>query len=202
MWGEGERRMPRKALACPHCDRRFALPAHLGRHMKTIHAAGGGAAAARPTGKRMQRRGRRAGSRTTFTAGDAMAPLIQSVQSARAEIDAQRTQLTSQIEALDRVLSSLGGQPSSAATARASAAARKAPRRGGRTQRGAAILGILQALDRGGPLKPAQVAEMSGVKPTTVSTTLDTLRKKSLAGRNAAGWSLTRAGRAELSKRQ
>jgi hypothetical protein len=135
-------------------------------------------------------------------AGDAMAPLIQSVQSARAEIDAQRTQLTSQIEALDRVLSSLGGQPSSAATARASAAARKAPRRGGRTQRGAAILGILQALDRGGPLKPAQVAEMSGVKPTTVSTTLDTLRKKSLAGRNAAGWSLTRAGRAELSKRQ
>jgi len=29
-----------KALACPHCDRRFAKPLHLGRHMSVAHKNG------------------------------------------------------------------------------------------------------------------------------------------------------------------
>lgn len=28
---------PERTLSCPRCDRRFALPMHLGRHMQTIH---------------------------------------------------------------------------------------------------------------------------------------------------------------------
>jgi hypothetical protein len=29
-----------KALACPHCDRRFARPLHLGRHLSATHSRG------------------------------------------------------------------------------------------------------------------------------------------------------------------
>lgn len=36
-----KQRMARKKLECPECDRKFALPAHLGRHMNSIHGAGG-----------------------------------------------------------------------------------------------------------------------------------------------------------------
>jgi hypothetical protein len=72
-----------KSLKCPHCDRRFAQPLHLGRHMSTTHkgaaakpatsterpaatTATSGKSTATPTTKR--RRGKRRGNRRATAA--------------------------------------------------------------------------------------------------------------------------------------
>ena len=69
-----------KSLVCRYCQRTFALPLHLGRHMSVMHkvksastppphsAAGGEHPAARPTRKSRRRAaGRRARGRSTST---------------------------------------------------------------------------------------------------------------------------------------
>jgi hypothetical protein len=59
----------RKSLACPHCDRRFAHPLHLGRHVSAMHRNDASRPSARkvapmkerPVRSRLAKRGRRAG---------------------------------------------------------------------------------------------------------------------------------------------
>jgi hypothetical protein len=85
----------------------------------------------------------------------------------------------------------------------AAAAARGAPSGGGRRgRRGSGLLAILRTLNDKGPIKPVMVAQLSGVRPTTVSNALSTLKNKRLTARSDRGWTLTPAGKAELAKRE
>ena len=70
-------RPARKALKCPHCERTFAQPLHLGRHLSTTHkgsaakaTAGGGATSTKSqttAAKKRSRTKRRATRRATAT---------------------------------------------------------------------------------------------------------------------------------------
>lgn len=53
----------------------------------------------------------------------------------------------------------------------------------------------------GGPLKPAGLAQRTGIKTTIVSVALNGLKKKKLTVRGSTGRSLTAAGRADLARR-
>lgn len=87
--------------------------------------------------------------------------------------------------------------------ARKPAAARSAPSGGRRKgKRGSGLLAILRTLNDKGPIKPVMVAQLSGVRPTTVSNALSTLKNKRLTARSDRGWTLTPAGKAELVKRE
>ncbi len=88
---------------CSKCDRRFAMAAHLGRHMSTMHGG-----KRKPQGKR-GRPGRPAG-RPSGGRLDGQG-LLSAIQAARA-------QLIAQLEALDQALATLGGAARPTATAR------------------------------------------------------------------------------------
>jgi hypothetical protein len=164
--------------------------------MKSMHGGGAGRAAAGAGAAARRGPGRP-------PASAALSPAVRTLQDTLGLMLAEREQLNSQVEALDQVLGVLGA--SSGGNSRTGRAGMTAGRgRGGRrrARRGTAILGILRALDQQGPLKPARVAELSGVKPTTVSTALDNLRRKKHASRGSAGWALTAGGRADLAARE
>src|SRR5215470_6966695 len=180
--------MPRKIIACPKCGRRFKMAAHLGRHMTTMHGAG---RAKRGIGQAVTAIGH------GITEG--MHGLIDRLHAMRNSIAKQRDHLAHQLEAIGRAIAELGEKPGP--TARRHVASRAVSRRHGRAARGTVILAILRTLDEHGPIKPAKVAQRSGAKPTSTSVALDKLKKKKLAVRSDKGWSLTAAGRGELTRR-
>ena len=78
----------------------------------------------------------------------------------------ERTRLTTQFDAIGEALAALGHRADGGASA-------SRPAAGGRAKREAVTLAILEALKTMGPIKPGELARVSGVKPTTVSTALD-----------------------------
>lgn len=94
----------------------------------------------------------------------------------------------------------------------ATAAPRPRPRRGAPPPRagasagkqrkpGTGLFAILRHINEKGPLKPAALAEATGITYGTVSTALNTLRQRQHATPSAKGWTLTPAGKANLAKR-
>lgn len=81
---------------------------------------------------------------------------------------------------------------------------RGAPHRGGKRKgkRGSGLLAILRTLNDKGPIKPMELAQLSGVRATTVSNALSTLKNKRLTARSERGWMLTPAGKADLAQRE
>src|SRR5215470_8124165 len=62
----------RKSLKCPHCDRRFALALHLGRHVAAMHRNGAGS-----TQKRSVAARRKAVRKTKAKAKTTRKPTVQ-----------------------------------------------------------------------------------------------------------------------------
>ncbi len=91
--------MPKTALTCTVCGRKFGMPAHLGRHMKSMH------------GQRSRPLGRGKGRRFAPAAigGPAMSRLTNEIRAHRDELATERAALDAQLAALDSVLNSLGG---------------------------------------------------------------------------------------------
>jgi|GEM_PF-3455218 len=103
---------------------------------------------------------------------------------------------------LQQIKSALGLEAN--VQARFATAGRGAPHGGGKRKgkRGSGLLAILRTLNDNGPIKPTKVAQLSGVRPTTVSNALSTLKNKRLTARSDRGWTLTPAGKAELAQRE
>ena len=77
-----------KKVICPKCDRRFSMPAHLARHMNTIHGTGQRKAGAAHKGRRGRRRSAVAAEMSTANpefAGLSLAQLCSLIDLARAE---------------------------------------------------------------------------------------------------------------------
>ena len=99
-----------KKLTCKKCSRKFSMPAHLARHMNTIHRAGG--AKKKASGKRI---GRPKGSTrriVTAIGGTSLGGaqrLISEMRAYHSALSEQRMSLDAQIEAVDNAMQTLGG---------------------------------------------------------------------------------------------
>jgi hypothetical protein len=115
-----------KKFKCPKCDRSFSMPAHLARHLNTIHGKKKGkkkvARKKRPKAKAKRKvrrpkraakkkvgrpRGRTAGRRKT--AGTATSRLLSKMAAHRRGLLAQRQALEAQIKGLTRAMQALRG---------------------------------------------------------------------------------------------
>lgn len=99
-----------KKLSCKRCSRKFAMPAHLARHMNTIHGAGGAKKTA--SGKRLGRpKGstRRAVTAIGGTSLDGAQRLISEMSAYHSALSDQRMSLDAQIEAVANAMQTLGG---------------------------------------------------------------------------------------------
>jgi hypothetical protein len=91
--------MARKKLKCPKCDRKFALPAHLGRHMNSIHGAGG---AKKSTGGSSIR------TLAAYNASTGAGRVLGEMQAYLRELASQRNSIDEQIAGIENAMRSLG----------------------------------------------------------------------------------------------
>ena len=110
--------MARASLKCSKCTRKFKMPAHLARHMNTIHASAASKAKRKAAGKGKRRVGRPRGPavgrpvRTVAarsSMGDAASRLLSDMQTVRGDLLSRRNSLDSEIDGLARAMEALGG---------------------------------------------------------------------------------------------
>ncbi len=165
----------RKTFKCPKCDRRFSMAAHVGRHLKTIHASktgkksGGkrrsrtrveaGVAPASSRGTHGQKaratRGRRSSPASASRVSGA--GLLAGLRAYYHNLAAHRSTLDAQIAAVDKALGSL--QPVGAAPAPRPAPPKRGRPAGRRIKAGSLSDYIVRALGRRSkPMSPREIA--------------------------------------------
>ena len=110
--------MARASYKCSKCKRKFKMPAHLARHMNTIHASAASRAKSKAAAKGKRRVGRPRGPaagrpvRTTAARsimGGAASRLLSDMQVFQNDLLSQRNSLDSEIDSLARAMDALGG---------------------------------------------------------------------------------------------
>ena len=103
--------MARASYKCSKCKRKFKMPAHLARHMNTIHASAAAKAKSKAAGK--GRVGRPTSASSTGTArgrmGDATSRLLNDMHAFQNDLIVQRNSLDSEIDGLAKAMNALGG---------------------------------------------------------------------------------------------
>lgn len=106
--------MPRKKFKCKKCSRSFSMPAHLARHMNTIHASRKTNAQKRATVKKRRSVVKRS---TGVVASFADATgILNSIQAYHGDLLVRRDQVDREISALSDALAALGSRQNGAAT--------------------------------------------------------------------------------------
>ena len=104
--------MPRKKFKCSRCSRTFSMPAHLARHMNTIHATGAARVARQRIAGRKGNAGRRPESTAVLAVGDVSftdsTNLLSGIQAYHESLLARRDQIDREVSALGDALSALG----------------------------------------------------------------------------------------------
>ncbi len=153
--------MPRKKFKCTKCSRTFSMPAHLARHMNTIHASPAARAARQRRAGRKGNAGRRPGSTAVLAVGDVSftdsANLLSGIQAYHESLLARRDQIDREVSALGNALSALGStQVGSAKSVR-----QKRGRRGAGAREGSLKDFILKVLGRRStPVTPMEIAAL------------------------------------------
>ncbi len=122
--------MPKILLRCSKCERKFSMPAHLGRHMKAIHGSKGRTKSFRKTASSAKRpvgRPRAAGVKSARrpkvrygvirkSAAEATFVLLGDMQTYHDNLLSQRMSLDSQIDRLATAMTALSGAPKAVST--------------------------------------------------------------------------------------
>ncbi|GIK15538.1 MAG: hypothetical protein BroJett003_05020 [Planctomycetota bacterium] len=100
----------KKNLVCKICGQKFAMPPHLGRHMKAVHNVSMTGAPAKK-GKKGKRAGaKRAGAPSPMSAAlVASDDFSETLNAYCAQLTAQRERIDQQLSALQGAISSMGG---------------------------------------------------------------------------------------------
>ena len=101
-----------KRFKCPKCKRVFSMPAHLARHLNTIHASKQTKAAAKK--KRAKKRGRAKlarkqvrGAKAAPTLSRVTARVLKDMRSCHAELAGQHAALEAKLVAVQRAIEAL-----------------------------------------------------------------------------------------------
>lgn len=94
--------MPRKKFKCQKCKRTFSMAAHLGRHMNTMHGAGGA---------RRRVLGRSSMSRGAIASGAGASHLLSGMRDYHDELVAKRDQIDRELSAINDAMTALGEVP-------------------------------------------------------------------------------------------
>jgi hypothetical protein len=186
--------MATKKYKCDKCSRSFAMPAHLARHQKSIHAS-----PAQRRAKQASASGRKPGRPRNVPVGNnGVGRLLSDMQAYRSELADRQNALQQELDSITQAINALGG---SAARVSQPSAARPGKKRGpGRPKSdgprpgslGDCILKVLHSASS--PMGPNQIAKSvvrSGYKSKArdlakaVSNALPTLKgvKKISTGR-------------------
>lgn len=137
--------MPRTSLKCTKCKRKFKMPAHLARHMNTIHATKRHKTTIAMAKKVKARVGRPKGVRSRVLGrpkrkiqlgrvqawGEGSAGVIDAMQAYHGNLMAERDSLDAQIDAFARAMETLGTATPAKATRRRGAKKLGRPRGSG-----------------------------------------------------------------------
>ncbi len=153
--------MPRKKFKCSRCSRTFSMPAHLARHMNTIHATGAARAARQRMAGRKGKAGRRPGATAVLAVGDVSftgsANLLSGIQAYHESLLARRDQIDREVSALGNALSALGSTQADPAKS----VRQKRGRRGAGAREGSLKDFILKVLGRRStPVTPMEIAAL------------------------------------------
>ena len=151
--------MPLKKFKCSRCSRTFSMPAHLARHMNTIHATGEARAARQRMAGRKVQAGRRPVATALLGGGDVSftdsANLLSGIQAYHEGLLARRDQIDREVSALGNALSALG----SAQAVPTNSVRQVRVRRGGGARDGSLKSFILKVLgSRSTPATPKEIA--------------------------------------------
>lgn len=156
-------------LKCPQCDREFAMPAHLARHVNSAHNPGGNAKPKAGASKLKTQKGR--GILTTSAVGGPdPGILLSQMQTYHGQLLAQRAEVEKQILAIESAITAFGAAPSSA---RNLPGAKRGRRRAGTPTLKDFIARVLQT--RGKPMAVKDIA--AGVKQAGFQTANKTLAR-------------------------
>ncbi|MCG3131102.1 MAG: hypothetical protein FLDDKLPJ_01878 [Phycisphaerae bacterium] len=109
----------KKNLVCKICGQKFAMPPHLGRHMKAVHNVSMTGAPARKGRKGKGKGGKRAGAPSPMSAAlVASDDFSETLNAYCAQLAAQRERIDRQLSALQGAVSSMGGSAAAAAPAK------------------------------------------------------------------------------------
>lgn len=159
----------KKNLVCKICGQKFAMPPHLGRHMKAVHNVSMTGAPAKK-GKKGKRAGaQRAGAPSPMSAAlVASDDFSETLNAYCAQLTAQRERIDQQLSALQGAISSIGGSAASAPAkrksgrrAKSASAPKAAPklRRKGKGRKGA-TRGKGPGLKKSGGYRPGSLNDM------------------------------------------
>ncbi|UCE58955.1 MAG: C2H2-type zinc finger protein [Phycisphaerales bacterium] len=99
-------------LKCSKCSRTFSMPAHLARHMNTIHRAGSARGKKRPVAKAKGKVGRPKGSGAKKVAArvavGGVERLVGEMQTYLADVSAQRAALDAEVAAVTAAMKAIG----------------------------------------------------------------------------------------------
>lgn len=116
--------MAKKSINCPKCERTFSMPAHLARHLNTIHSRVAKKKAVgkkRPKGRAKRKLGRPKvaknkvrrpkpkATRRGGVVGGAMARLLAAMRAYQNELASRRNALDAEIAAIDGAMGALQG---------------------------------------------------------------------------------------------
>ena len=159
--------MAKKVFKCSKCTRTFSMPAHLARHMNTIHGRKGKKKVAKKVAKRpakrkvgrpKKRRVAKAAPKAARPAASGVARIVSQMKAYVASLNAQRAALDAEIGVVTKAMAAMGGKKKRAGRPAA------APKKRGRPAGGGARAGSLKDFivrvlkQRSTPMSPREIA--------------------------------------------
>ncbi len=150
--------MARGRLKCTKCDRTFAMPAHLARHMSSTHGIGKKASAkARPALRKAAPKRKAVQAGAALPVAEDMTRLVADMQHCYDSLVSERSQIDAKLAAIGDAMAVMGSAPSAGVKA-VSAPVRRGRPAGGGVRQGSLKSYIVKVLgQRTKPMSPREI---------------------------------------------